>query len=182
MGKPFNLKYENVVWEYDDDKLQAWKDGRTGFPLVDAGMRQLKDQAYMHNRVRMCVAMCLTKDLLLDWHEGEKYFARHLIDADLGSNNGGWQWSASTGTDPQPYFRVFNPTSQSEKSDLTGDYIRHYVPELRGLEGKALHDPSSHLSSKELEKRGYPKPIVDHASARKRAIARYKNPGTDANE
>ncbi|KAM0753516.1 hypothetical protein T439DRAFT_322411 [Meredithblackwellia eburnea MCA 4105] len=182
MCRPFLLKYDDVVWEENEEHLQAWKDGRTGFPIVDAAMRALKKQGYMHNRCRMIVAMFLTKDLMLDWRLGEKWFMQNLIDGDLGSNNGGWQWSASTGTDPQPYFRVFNPTSQSEKSDPTGDYIRFWVPELKKLKGKVIHDPSSALSKKELEKMGYCAPIVDHKMARVRAIARYKNPGDKFDE
>ncbi|KAK4704489.1 deoxyribodipyrimidine photo-lyase, partial [Phenoliferia sp. Uapishka_3] len=182
MGRPFNLKFDDIVWQQSDEHLQAWKDGKTGFPIVDAAMRALKAQGYMHNRCRMITAMFLTKDLLLDWRLGEKWFMQNLIDGDLGSNNGGWQWSASVGTDPQPYFRVFNPTSQSEKSDTSGDYIRHWVPELKHLKGKAIHDPSAKLSKKELAKIGYPSPIVDHAKSRIRAIARYKNPGDDVDE
>ncbi|KAI5479988.1 hypothetical protein MNV49_002278 [Pseudohyphozyma bogoriensis] len=180
--RPFNLNYDDIVWEESDEHLQAWKDGKTGFPIVDAAMRALKTQGYMHNRCRMIVAMFLTKDLMLDWRLGEKWFMQNLIDGDFGSNNGGWQWSASTGCDPQPYFRVFNPTAQSEKSDVSGDYIRHWVPELKKLKGKVIHDPSSHLSEKEFEKLGYPKPIVDHSKARVRAIARYKNPGEKVDE
>jgi len=177
MRKPFVLKFENVVWEEDEEKLQAWKDGRTGYPIVDAAMRQISQQGYVHNRCRMIVAMFLTKDLMMDWKLGEQYFMQNLIDGDFGSNNGGWQWSASTGCDPQPYFRIFSPLSQSEKSDTTGDYIRHYVPELAKVKGNAIHEPHTRLSKAEFEKLGYPKPIVDHKVARKRALARYKNPG-----
>ncbi|ORY51765.1 DNA photolyase, FAD-binding/Cryptochrome [Leucosporidium creatinivorum] len=174
MGRPFNLKYENVVWEHNDEHFQAWKDGRTGFPIVDAAMRALKAQGYMHNRCRMIVAMLFTKQLMLDWHLGERYFMEQLLDGDLGANNGGWQWSASTGCDPQPYFRIFNMTSQSEKSDPDGDYIRYWVPELKSLKGKAIHEPSASMSEKEILKLGYVMPIVDHATTRKRALARYK--------
>jgi len=119
---------------------------------------------------------------MLDWRLGEKYFMQTLIDGDLGSNNGGWQWSSSTGTDPQPYFRIFNPTAQSQKSDVSGDYIRFWVPELGKLKGTALHDPSSKFSKRELERMGYMWPLVDHAKARKRAIARYQNPGDSFDE
>ncbi|GAA5869175.1 hypothetical protein JCM1840_004316 [Sporobolomyces johnsonii] len=176
MNKPFNLKYEHIAWEEDnDDKLfEAWKAGQTGYPIVDAAMRSLKTQSYMHNRCRMIVAMFLTKDLLLDWRKGERWFMQNLIDGDLASNSGGWQWSASTGVDPQPYFRVFNPISQSEKVDPSGDYIRHWVPELRSLKGKAIHDPSSRLSPAEIKKLGYVPAIVDHAKARVKAIETYK--------
>ncbi|EJD01230.1 uncharacterized protein FOMMEDRAFT_169392 [Fomitiporia mediterranea MF3/22] len=136
MGRSYLEKYADVKWETNEEHLQAWKDGKTGVPIVDAGMRQLNEFGWMHNRCRMIVAMYLTKDLMLDWRLGEKYFMENLIDGDLASNNGGWQWSASTGTDPQPYFRIFNPVSQSEKADPSGNYIRHYVPELRKLTGK----------------------------------------------
>jgi len=125
----------------------------------------------------MIAAMYLTKDLMLDWHLGEKHFMDMFIDGDLASNNGGWQWSASTGTDPQPYFRIFNPYTQAEKADPTGDYIRHFVPELRTLKGKALYNPSAHISKTAFEKLGYPHPLVDHQKARERALRRYKNPG-----
>ncbi|GAA5903276.1 uncharacterized protein JCM6883_002747 [Sporobolomyces salmoneus] len=173
MTQPFNLKYTDIQWTDDpDDKLfTAWKEGKTGFPIVDAGMRALNAQGYMHNRCRMIVAMFLSKDLLLDWRRGEKYFMEKLIDGDFAPNNGGWQWSASTGCDPQPYFRVFNPTSQSEKSDPSGEYIRHWVPELRSLKGKSIHAPSA----AEIKKTGYVQPIVDHSKARVKAIEAFKN-------
>ncbi|GAA5989946.1 hypothetical protein JCM10908_002389 [Rhodotorula pacifica] len=177
MTKPFNLKYDGTIeWAMDNDgaKLQAWKDGKTGFPIVDAAMRSLKAQGYMHNRCRMIVASFLSKDLLIDWREGEKYFSQNLVDADLGSNNGGWQWAASTGTDPQPYFRIFNPFSQSEKIDPNGDYVRYWVPELRSLKGKSVHNPSATLSEKKIKELGYVMPIVDHAKMRVKAIEAYK--------
>ncbi|GAA5880799.1 hypothetical protein JCM3774_005755 [Rhodotorula dairenensis] len=177
MTKPFNLKYDGTIeWVTDDDgaKFQAWKDGKTGFPIVDAAMRSLKAQGYMHNRCRMIVASFLTKDLLIDWREGERYFSQNLVDADLGSNNGGWQWAASTGTDPQPYFRIFNPQSQSEKIDPNGDYVRYWVPELRSLKGKSVHNPSATLSEKKIKELGYVMPIVDHAKMRVKAIEAYK--------
>ncbi|KAH8118312.1 hypothetical protein DFH11DRAFT_1686509 [Phellopilus nigrolimitatus] len=138
MGRPYLEKFADVKWEVNEEHLQAWKDGKTGVPIVDAAMRQLKEFGWMHNRCRMIVAMYLTKDLMLDWRLGEQYFMENLIDGDLASNNGGWQWSASTGTDPQPYFRIFNPFSQSEKADPAGNYIRHYVPELAKLKGKDM--------------------------------------------
>ncbi|CDR48705.1 RHTO0S19e02850g1_1 [Rhodotorula toruloides] len=177
MSKPFNLKYDGTIeWATDDDesKFEAWKEGKTGFPIVDAAMRSLKAQGYMHNRCRMIVASFLCKDLLLDWRKGEKYFMQMLVDGDLGSNNGGWQWSSSTGTDPTPYFRIFNPASQSEKVDPNGTYIRHWVPELKSVKGKAIHNPSAALSKAEILKLGYVPPIVDHAEARKKAIEAYK--------
>ncbi|EGG09365.1 uncharacterized protein MELLADRAFT_34389 [Melampsora larici-populina 98AG31] len=174
MGQNFNQKFDPMVWEKDESKLEAWKLGKTGFPFIDACMRQLLEMGYMHNRGRMCVAMFLTKDLLIDWRIGEKWFMQHLVDGDLGSNNGGWQWSSSTGCDSQPYFRIFAPLSQSEKSDPNGDFIRKYVPELNSLSGKAIHDPYKALSPDKFKKLGYPKPIVDHSVVRKRALVRYK--------
>ncbi|KAA1084311.1 hypothetical protein PGT21_024094 [Puccinia graminis f. sp. tritici] len=174
MRKPFNLKYESLVWEEDEGLLEKWKQGLTGYPFIDACMRQLKHLGYMHNRGRMCVAMFLTKDLMMDWKLGEKWFMENLVDGDLGSNNGGWQWSASTGTDAQPYFRIFAPLSQSEKSDPNGDFIRHWVPELKSITGKNIHAPFDSLPPDKFKKLNYPKPIVDHSVARKRALARYK--------
>ncbi|KAH9844228.1 DNA photolyase [Rhodofomes roseus] len=177
MGRPFQEKMANVKWESEtrDGHLQAWKDGRTGVPIVDAGMLQAKTMGWMHNRVRMIAAMYLTKDLMIDWRLGEKYFMEILIDGDLASNNGGWQWSASTGVDPAPYFRIFNPYTQSHKVDPTGEYIRTFVPELAKLRGEELHKPPPGLA----DKLGYPRPLVDHDEARKRAIRRYKNPGEE---
>ncbi|ELU45586.1 putative DNA photolyase [Rhizoctonia solani AG-1 IA] len=181
MGRPFQEKFADVKWETNAAHLKAWKEGKTGVPIVDA-IRQANTQGWMHNRARMITAMYLTKDLMLDWRLGEKHFMEQFIDGDLASNNGGWQWSASTGTDPQPYFRIFNPYSQSEKADPKGeqpgrDYIKYFVPELKDLSGKALHDPYGHLSPSEFKKLGYPKPLVDHKEARERALRRYKNPG-----
>ncbi|PWN47349.1 hypothetical protein IE53DRAFT_321378 [Violaceomyces palustris] len=179
MGHAFIPKYENVRWERDEKSLEAWKEGKTGYPIVDAAQRQCLKQGYMHNRGRMISAMFLTKHLLQDWRLGEKHFSIHFVDQDQASNNGGWQWSASTGTDPQPYFRIFNPLSQSEKSDPEGDYIRYWVPELKGVKGKAIHDPFNRLTKAEFKKLGYPEPIVEHKSARERALRRYKNPGDE---
>ena len=174
MAKPFKYEYSDIEWEYNDEHFKAWCEGKTGYPIVDAAMRQMKEMAYMHNRPRMIVASFLAKDLLLDWRLGEKYFMEHLIDGDFASNNGGWGFSASTGVDPQPYFRIFNPTLQSEKFDATGEYIRKWVPELKGIEGKAIHDPYGRGAAKQAEKAGYPKPIVEHKMARERALARFK--------
>ncbi len=150
----FKPQYNDLKWENDDRRFAAWCEGRTGYPIVDAGMRQLNTTGWMHNRVRMIVATFLTKDLLVSWQWGERYFMRKLIDADLASNNGGWQWSAGTGTDAQPYFRIFNPTSQALKFDPEGRYIRSYVPEADTL--------------------AYPAPIVDHAVQRLKALALFK--------
>jgi deoxyribodipyrimidine photo-lyase len=174
MNKPFKYEYTNIEWEYNDEHFAAWKEGRTGFPIVDAAMRQLNEMGYMHNRCRMITASFLAKDLLLDWRMGERYFMERLIDGDFASNNGGWGFSASTGVDPQPYFRIFNPLLQSEKFDAEGEYIRRWVPELREVVGKAIHDPHGRGAMKQVEKAGYPRPIVDHKQCRERALARYK--------
>ncbi len=171
MAQPFKTNTRNIRWNSNDQHLAAWKEGETGFPIVDAGMRQLQAEGWMHNRLRMVTAMFLSKDLLLDWRLGERHFMRHLIDGDLASNNGGWQWSASTGTDAAPYFRIFNPTSQSTKADPDGVYIRRYVRELADVTGKAIHDPPSDLR----KKLGYPEPIVDHKVTREAAIEAFKN-------
>lgn len=154
VDRAFKPAYDQIPWRNNTDEFQAWCDGKTGFPIVDAGMRELNATGYMHNRVRMVVASFLTKHLLIDWRWGEAYFAKKLLDYDLSSNNGGWQWAAGTGTDAQPYFRVFNPDSQTEKFDKDLKYIKKWIPELG--------------TSK------YPKPIVDHKFARVRAIDTYK--------
>ena len=176
--KSFREEFDNVQWNYDEDKLSKWKEGRTGFPIVDAGMRQLAEEGWMHNRVRMITAMFLTKDLLIDWRFGEEHFAKHLIDLDFSSNNGGWQWSASTGVDAQPYFRIFNPYLQSKKFDSDGSYIRQYVPELERVPGEHIHEP--HLMSEELQAScnvrigiDYPFPIIDHMKAKEEAVRRF---------
>ncbi|MCJ1350172.1 MAG: hypothetical protein MMC33_000153 [Icmadophila ericetorum] len=174
MNKPFKPEYTNIEWEYDMDTFKAWCEGRTGYPIVDAAMRQLNHMAYMHNRCRMIVASFLAKDLLIDWRMGERYFMEHLIDGDFASNNGGWGFSASTGVDPQPYFRIFNPLLQSEKFDTDGAYIRKWVPELREVTGKAIHDPYNRGAKDIAEKNGYPRVVVDHKVGRDRALAKYK--------
>lgn len=167
--KSFNPLYENIKWENRKDYFERWKEGKTGFPIVDAGMRELNQTGWMHNRVRMIVASFLTKDLLIDWRWGENYFMRQLLDGDLAPNNGGWQWAASTGCDPQPYFRIFNPWLQSEKFDPEGIYIKQYVPELKSFPAKALHDPDSDRS-----KLGYPAPMVNHSVQKTKALKLYK--------
>jgi len=174
MHKPFKYEYTNIEWEYNDAHFDAWCTGRTGFPIVDAAMRQLNYMGYMHNRCRMIVASFLAKDLLIDWRMGEIYFMEHLIDGDFASNNGGWGFSASTGVDPQPYFRIFNPLLQSEKFDPEGEYIRKWVEELADVKGKAIHDPYGRGAGDVAKRNGYPKPIVDHKKCRERALARYK--------
>jgi deoxyribodipyrimidine photo-lyase len=154
-----------------EDLFTAWADGRTGFPIVDAGMRQLRAEAWVHNRVRMIVASFLVKDLHLPWQRGARHFMRYLVDGDLASNQHGWQWTAGSGTDAAPYFRVFNPVTQGERFDPDGDYVRRHVPELREVGGRAVHQPWSLPGGPPA---GYPTPIVDHRSERAEALARYE--------
>ena len=168
----------NLEWENRKDWYEAWKEGRTGFPIVDAGMRQLKTTGWMHNRVRMIVASFLVKDLHLPWQWGAAHFMRHLIDGDLASNAHGWQWTAGTGTDAAPYFRIMNPILQSRKCDPKGDYIRKWVPELAHLDGQAIHEPGS----LERAAANYPEPIVDHSKARERALKVYEAAFSDRSE
>ncbi|GJN70234.1 hypothetical protein PLICBS_004288 [Purpureocillium lilacinum] len=174
MNKPFKPEYSNISWSYDEDHFQRWCEGRTGFPIVDAAMRQLNHVGYMHNRCRMIVASFLSKDLLIDWRKGERYFMEHLVDGDFASNNGGWGFSASVGVDPQPYFRIFNPLLQSEKFDPSGKYIRKWVPELKDLDDKEIHDPYGRGAGDKAKKKGYPEPIVEHKQVRDRALSAYK--------
>jgi len=161
----------SIAYDEPDARFDAWRDGRTGFPIVDAGMRQLLAEGWMHNRVRMITASFLTKDLHLWWPLGAKHFLDHLIDGDLASNAHGWQWVAGTGTDASPYFRVFNPITQGEKFDPRGDYVRRWVPELAHVAGVGVHQPWTHPSG---HAHGYPKPIVDHAAERLVALERYQ--------
>ncbi|MFM2485993.1 cryptochrome/photolyase family protein [Celerinatantimonas yamalensis] len=168
-GVAFKPTTRAIQWDNHADYLTAWQQGKTGIPIVDAGMRQLNAIGWMHNRVRMICASFLCKNLWLDWRLGERYFMEQLIDGHLAANNGGWQWSASTGTDAAPYFRVFNPVSQSQKFDPEGAYIRRWVEELASLAGKAIHQPSEH----DCVRLGYPTPIVDLKSSRKRAIEQF---------
>jgi deoxyribodipyrimidine photo-lyase len=174
MNKPFKPEFAFVEWEYDQDKFSAWCEGRTGYPIVDAAMRQLNHCGWMHNRCRMIVASFLAKHLLIDWRMGERYFMEHLIDGDFASNNGGWGFSSSTGVDSQPYFRIFNPLLQSERFDSEGEYIKKWIPELNGIEGRAVHDPYDRGQGAEAAKSGYPKRIVDHKESRERCLTRYK--------
>lgn len=176
----FQKKYSQLKWEENGAYLEAWQRGLTGFPLVDAAMRQLNSLHWMHNRLRMITASFLTKDLLLNWQLGEAYFRRMLVDYDQPANNGGWQWSASTGTDAQPYFRVFNPVAQSTKFDPQGTFIRYWLPELTQVPDKYIHDPSEmptalqqHLGV--IIGRDYPAPIVDHAVARAKVLKLFKS-------
>ncbi|KAF2110975.1 DNA photolyase, FAD-binding/Cryptochrome [Lophiotrema nucula] len=176
MNKPFKYEYTNISWEYSPRNFSAWTQGRTGYPIVDAAMRSLNSTAYMHNRLRMITASFLAKHLLLDWRLGEQYFITHLIDGDFASNNGGWGFSSSTGVDPQPYFRVFNPWLQSEKFDAEGEFIRKWVPELRDVEGVGVHNPyaAGGKAAEVARRNGYPETIVEHKFARERCLQRYK--------
>ncbi|CAI8827194.1 deoxyribodipyrimidine photo-lyase [Pseudomonas serboccidentalis] len=171
--RAFRPETEAVAWRNAPDELAAWQEARTGLPIIDAAMRQLLETGWMHNRLRMVVAMFLTKNLLIDWREGERFFMRHLIDGDLAANNGGWQWSASTGTDSAPYFRIFNPLSQSEKFDSEGLFIKHWLPELAGLNKKEVHNPAS--AGGLFGVADYPAPIVNLGASRERALAAFKN-------
>ncbi len=168
----FRRELDGVAWSNDDAAIEAWKAGRTGYPVVDAAMRQLRAAGWMHNRARMIVASFLTKHLGVDWRAGERHFMEHLVDGDPASNNGGWQWAASTGTDPQPWFRIFNPTVQGKRHDPTGEYVRRWVPELvsvPGTEGSRVHEPPPGT---------YLPPIVDHRAARQQALAVFESVGT----
>ncbi|MGE8307526.1 MAG: deoxyribodipyrimidine photo-lyase [Pseudomonas kermanshahensis] len=170
--RAFRTQTEALPWRDAPEDLAAWEQGRTGFPIIDAAMRQLLDTGWMHNRLRMIVAMFLSKNLLIDWRKGERHFMRHLIDGDLAANNGGWQWSASTGTDAVPYFRIFNPVSQSQRFDPQGRFIRHWVPELQGLDEKAIHQPVKVADL--FATNSYHNPIVDLGSSRQRALEAFK--------
>jgi deoxyribodipyrimidine photo-lyase len=181
VGHAFKPEYDAIRWEHGkhaDALFDAWCHGRTGYPLVDAAMLQLLRTGYMHNRLRMVTASFLVKDLGLDWRRGEAWFALHLNDFDLAANNGGWQWAASTGCDAQPYFRIFNPVSQSEKFDPEGRFIKRYLPELAGLDAPAIHAPwqarPMELAAAGLTLgRDYPEPVVDHDDARRRTLERF---------
>ncbi len=170
--KPYKLKTDAIPWSYDSVLFEAWKNGMTGFPVVDAGMRQLLKTGWMHNRLRMVTAMFLSKILLLDWRLGEKHFMSHLIDGDFAANNGGWQWSASTGTDAVPYFRIFNPFTQSQRFDPAGDFIRQYCPELAHLDNKKIHD--LHAFGVDVDALGYPQPVCNYKAMRQRTIDLFK--------
>ncbi len=176
----FIKKYDDIEWENRPEWVERWKAGQTGFPIVDAAMRQLDQTGWMHNRLRMITAMFLTKDLLTDWRVGERYFMNRLLDGDIAANNGGWQWSASTGADGAPYFRIFNPVRQGERFDPDGEFVRHYCPELSGLSADEIQAPFE-VSESRLKEAGiklgkdYPTPIVEHSRRREIAINRFKN-------
>jgi deoxyribodipyrimidine photo-lyase len=181
VAEEFQERYRGTLdWQSSDDLLEAWKQGRTGYPLVDAGMRELLADGWMHNRVRMVVASFLTKDLHIDWREGERWFMERLIDGDMASNYGGWQWVTSVGTDPAPYFqRMFNPMTQQERFDPDGTYVRRWIPELASVPDKKLVRPWL-MTESEQEEAGcaigtdYPEPVVDHAEERRFAVERYR--------
>jgi deoxyribodipyrimidine photo-lyase len=166
----FKREFDALEWEDDPTLLDAWRAGRTGYPMVDAGMRELAATGFMHNRVRMIVASFLAKDLLLDWRLGERHFMNHLVDGDLASNNGGWQWAAGTGTDAQPYFRIFNPQLQGEKFDPEGEYVRRWVPELSKVSKRHVHRP---WQATPHERGAYPDRVVVHEDQRPLALAMY---------
>ncbi|NTS76473.1 deoxyribodipyrimidine photo-lyase [Catenovulum sp. SM1970] len=169
----FNDKYDKLAWPNNDKWFKAWCEGKTGYPIVDAAMKQLLDTGWMHNRLRMIVASFLTKHLRCDWRLGEKFFMQHLIDGEFAANNGGWQWSASTGCDAQPYFRVFNPILQSQKFDPQGTFIRKYCQELKQVPDKHIHFPHEYLA-KQGRQKDYCPAIVEHKSARLAALEFYK--------
>jgi deoxyribodipyrimidine photo-lyase len=175
----FRSEYDDIKWLGSADHFEKWCDGQTGYPLVDSAMRCLNATGLMHNRLRMVVASFLTKTLLIDWRLGERYFAEKLLDYDMAANNGGWQWSASTGVDAQPYFRIFNPYNQSEKFDPQGLFIRQWCPELAHFSNKSIHSPHDTEMNEQLKAqcfigKDYPHPIVAYKQQRERALNMYK--------
>ena len=176
--RSFKPEFDALEFPDHEDRFAAWCEGRTGYPLVDAAMRQINSSGYMHNRLRMVVASFLVKDLHVHWRRGERYFADHLNDFDLAANNGGWQWAASTGCDAQPYFRIFNPVTQSERFDPDGKFIRLYLPELASVPARYIHapwtmPPIDQTAAGVIIGRDYPAPLVDHADARKITLELY---------
>lgn len=175
----FRPEYVDLPWSEDEEAFEAWREGRTGYPVVDAAMRQLAGSGWMHNRARMIVASFLCKDLLIDWRRGEAHFLANLVDGDVPSNNGGWQWAAGTGTDAQPFFRIFNPVTQGKRFDPDGAYVRRWVPELADVPTAKIHDPWTMSDAQQADcgvriGTDYPEPIVDHAEARDRALAWFE--------
>lgn len=171
-GRPYKPETADIRWPGTDAHFAAWCEGRTGYPIVDAAMRHFNRTGWMHNRLRMIAAMFLVKDLLVDWRRGEAYFARHLLDYDFAANNGGWQWSASTGCDAQPYFRIFNPVGQSERYDSDGRYLRSELPELAACADREIHFP--HAKGSNPRAAAYPLPLVDHGLQRMKAMGLFK--------
>jgi deoxyribodipyrimidine photo-lyase len=180
IAQPLREQFANFEWLDDEDAFRAWREGRTGYPVVDAAMRMLNATGWMHNRARMIVASFLTKDLLIDWRRGERYFMQQLIDGDSASNVGGWQWAAGVGADAQPFFRVFNPTLQGQRFDPEGAFVKRWLPELAQVPNELVHEPWK-LSGADQRKYGviigrdYPAPVVDHGFARDRALRHYRN-------
>lgn len=179
LRESFREDLRKIPWQNDEDNFAAWQEGRTGYPVVDAAMRQLLETGWMHNRGRMITASFLVKDLAIDWRWGEKFFMQHLIDGDPAANNGGWQWVAGTGTDAAPYFRVFNPILQSKKFDPQGSFIKHWIPELSGIPTKYIHSPWEMPATIQKQSgcivgRDYPQPIIEHSFARDRILEVYK--------
>ena len=166
MGLPFQDYTKKIKWRFDKDEFESWKAGKTGFPIVDSAMRQLNKEGWMHNRLRMVVAMFFTKNMLHDWRLGEAFFMENLLDGDFSSNNGGWQWSSSTGTDAAPYFRIFNPITQSKNFDADGLFIKKHIKELQDIDKKEIHDPSDQIR----DQHNYPKQMLDLKESRLRAI------------
>jgi deoxyribodipyrimidine photo-lyase len=166
----YRTEYDALEWSDNQDHFQAWQNGLTGYPIIDAAMRCLNATGWMHNRNRMIVAMFLTKDLLLPWSAGERYFMQKLVDGDLAANNGGWQWCAGTGTDAAPYFRIFNPITQGQKFDPEGEFVRHWIPELASLAGRTIHEP---WLVSPTARQGYPDRVVDHNLQRKKCLAMF---------
>ena len=176
-NKPFKPDTESIQWRHSDKELEAFYTGNTGFPIVDAGIRQMLAEGWMHNRLRMVVAMFFTKNMLHDWRLGERFFMQNLIDGDFSSNNGGWQWSSSTGTDSAPYFRIFNPITQSQNFDPKGEFIKHFIPELKDVPINKIHQPQIDLFSSY----DYPEPILDLKESRLRAIQAFKDAREEVN-
>jgi deoxyribodipyrimidine photo-lyase len=179
LRQAFRPEMRQLPWENNEEWFAAWTAGQTGYPVVDAAMRQLNETGWMHNRARMIVASFLTKDLLIDWRWGERYFMQHLVDGDPAANNGGWQWTAGTGTDAAPYFRIFNPTLQGQKFDPNGDYVRRWRPELANLPANLIHEPAKMSAAQQrqygcLIGRDYPAPLVNHREMRDKALNLYK--------
>lgn len=178
-SKCYKPAFDAIEWPNPPGYFEAWCEARTGYPIIDAAMRQINQTGYMHNRLRMVAASFLVKDLLVDWRLGERYFAERLIDFDLAANNGGWQWSASVGCDAQPWFRIFNPVTQSEKFDQAGKFIRRYLPELKDVPDKYVHNPWTMPSSVQKScgaviGQDYPMPVVDHRIQREKALTLYQ--------